>query len=76
MNDKIDKLIDKLTIMSRYMIHVDIVLEEVEQMYDELCMGLYGADVTTEDLDKMERARQMYIKYYNKVNDKINMIGM
>lgn len=76
MNDKIDKLIDKLTIMSRYMIHVDIVLEEVEQMYDELCMGLYGADVTTEDLDRMERARQMYIKYYNKVNDKINMIGM
>lgn len=76
MNDKIDKLIDKLTMMSRYMIHVDIVLEEVEQMYDELCMGLYGADVTTEDLDKMERARQMYIKYYNKVNDKINMIGM
>ena len=76
MNDKIDKLIDKLTIMSRYMIHVDIVLEEVEQMYDELCMGLYGADVTTEDLDKMERARQMYIKYYNKVNDKMNMIGM
>lgn len=76
MNDKIDKLIDKLTMMSRYMIHVDIVLEEVEQMYDELCMGLYGADVTTEDLDRMERARQMYIKYYNKVNDKINMIGM
>lgn len=76
MNDKIDKLIDKLTMMSRYMIHVDIVLEEVEKMYDELCMGLYGADVTTEDLDKMERARQMYIKYYNKVNDKINMIGM